>query len=178
MGMTAEYARAAFDYDGETGIIRWKNRPREHFKNTHGWRIANGRFAGTVAGSIDRKGYIRIAIDGCVVRAHRLIWLWVYGQEPLGEVDHINGDRSDNRLENLRVVTSWENARNKRTPRTNTSGRIGVSWRGDLGKWSATIGADHKSFALGIFDTKEEAVAARSAAEIVLGFHPNHGRFV
>lgn len=178
MGMTAEYARAAFDYDAETGFMRWRERPREHFRTQHGRRIFNTRFAGKVAGSIDEKGYRRIAVDGCVVRAHRLIWLWTYGQEPLGEVDHINGVKSDNRLVNLRVVKSWENARNKRTPRNNTSGRIGVIWRGDLGKWAANIGDDYKSFALGIFDTREEAVAARSAAEIVLGFHPNHGRFV
>lgn len=176
MEYTAEYARICFNYDPDEGKLRWATRPVEHYPTLSGWRKANTRFAGKVAGSETRKGYRRINWDGTVFYAHRVVWLLVYGEWPLGEIDHINGAPDDNRISNLRVVKNWENARNKSKPKRNTSGVVGVSWRQDLGRWAARIGAGRNSVALGFFDTKMEAIAARRGAEKVLEYHPNHGR--
>ena len=176
MTVTIEYAKEVLSYDPETGEFRWKERPRHHFKTAKGWRIFNTRYANQRPGVVE-KGYIRFNFDGCSYRAHRMAWFLVNEQEPLGEIDHINGDRTDNRISNLRVVSSWQNSRNKKRPKHNTSGRIGVSWREDLGRWSACIGVGGgKSKSLGFYDTIEEASAARVGAEVVLGYHKNHGR--
>lgn len=177
MEITQNYALECFEYNPETGDLRWKPRPQNHYPTMSGWRKATTRFSGKIAGSLDRKGYYRVNLDGTIYRAHRLIWLIVYGVYPLGEVDHINGNPRDNRIENLRVVTQWVNSKNKKMPSHNTSGRIGVAWREDLGKWSAKIGiGKSKSKSLGFFDTKAEAIAARIGAEKVLCYHVNHGR--
>lgn len=177
MAITKECAEALFDYNPENGLLTWKNRPEHHFRTLKGWRTFHARFAGKPAGCVDAKGYIRILIDGHGVRAHRIVWLMCHGEEALGEIDHINGNPADNRIENLRLVTNWQNSRNRKTPKQNTSGRVGVAWRQDLGRWEATIGVGSgKSKSLGAYDTKEEAIAARRGAEIVLEYHPNHGR--
>nr|WP_175479900.1 HNH endonuclease signature motif containing protein [Paracoccus homiensis] len=109
------------------------------------------------------------------MQAHRVAWAVIHGRWPNGEIDHINGDRSDNRLANLREVTKRENHRNMAIRSDNTSGVTGVYWAREKGKWAAYIKAD-KMVALGRYDTFAEAVAARRAAEKVLGYHPNHGR--
>jgi hypothetical protein len=177
MTLNQKYAHEAFAYDPQNGKLIWKVRPREHFATDSGWRKFNTRFSGKIAGSPDSKGYIRINVGGVIVRAHRIVWLMHNGDPALGEIDHINGETADNRIENLRLVSSWQNARNKRLPIRNTSGRVGVSWRADLNRWCASIGiGKNKKAVLGFFDTKEEAVAARIGAEKVLEYHPNHGR--
>ncbi len=96
--------------------------------------------------------------------------------EPSGEIDHINGDRTDNRICNLRDVTSAGNSCNRRRQDRNTSGVTGVAWDKRASRWQARIGLNGKQKYLGYFDSLDEAVAARKAAELELGFHPNHGR--
>lgn len=175
--MDIEYLRQAVDYDEETGVMEWKSRPRHHFKTDKGYRLWQTRFAGAPPGTLDAKGYLRIPISGVVYRAHRLAWLLAYGEEAKGQIDHINGVPADNRLVNLRVVTASCNSRNTKLRADNKSGHPGVSWRKDLGRWAALIGIGSGSNkTLGFFDTKAEAVAARRGAEIVLEYHPNHGR--
>jgi hypothetical protein len=175
--MDATYLNEAIDYDPVTGEMTWALRPRHHFRTDKGFRLWKARFAGTKPGSLDAKGYTRIPINGVTFRAHRLAWLLVYGEDAVGEIDHINGDRSDNRIANLRTVKAGHNARNMKLYTTNTSGHSGVAWRADLGRWAASIGVGaQKKQALGFFDTKEEAVAARRGAEVVLEYHENHGR--
>lgn len=117
-------------------------------------------------------GYVMVGHGGLLHRAHRIVWLMFRGEVSAGmEVDHINGDRSDNRIENLRLVTKAENSRNRKTPTNNTSGEIGIQRRRS-GSYQARVGKLH----VGTFETIDEAVAARRAASIPLGFHENHGR--
>jgi hypothetical protein len=98
----------------------------------------------------------------------------VYGDEPQ-DIDHINGNRRDNRIANLRAVDRRENMRNARLRSNNTSGIVGVTFSRDRKKWVAQIN-DGKVRSLGRFDKFEDAVEARKAAERRAGFHPNHGR--
>jgi hypothetical protein len=113
-------------------------------------------------------------LGGPTVRAHRVAFVYMYGYEP-AQVDHINGDRSDNRLCNLREVTCSDNRRNSARPCNNTSGVIGVS-RAPSGNWIAYIKVGGVMHNLGTHPTLEDAASARKAAEASLGFHPNHGR--
>lgn len=174
--MDIEYLREAVSYDPETGEMRWGLRPKDHFATTKGYNLWKTRYAGKRPGSVTKKGYIRIPIDGTIFYAHRLAWILHYGENAPGQLDHINGDPADNRIANLRVTDNVGNARNKKLWTKNRTGHFGVSWRPDLERWSASIGVGGKNKNLGFYDTKDEAIAARRGAEIVLGYHKNHGR--
>lgn len=176
-----EILRNLLDVDPKTGRLWWRSRPVEMFESTkHQKRVAatwNSRWAGKEAlTNIDNHGYRRGAVLGIDVRAHRVVWALVHGQWPEGEIDHVNGNRQDNRLKNLRCVPRTENRRNQKTPLTNTSGCIGVYFRTDTQKWEAKIGVNGKMISAGCFDSFEQAAQARKQAEIKYGFHPNHGR--
>jgi hypothetical protein len=97
------------------------------------------------------------------------------GEWPNGQVDHINGDRSDNRICNLRIVDSQQNCRNQKLRKTNATGTMGVYFHKLTGKWTAQIMQSGKRIHLGLFDTKEGAISARKLAEVGYGYHPNHG---
>jgi hypothetical protein len=160
---TAEDIRKLFDLD--------------HASGTLSWRVAAGRvIAGSVAGWVNDQGYVCVQIKGKQYRAHRLIWAYQYGEWPEFEIDHINRDRSDNRLSNLRVVTSSENNRNMSLPVTNTSGHVGVYWVKSRETWNVKIQVNGKQLNLGYFRDKAKAIAARLAAEKDYGFHPTHGK--
>lgn len=121
-----------------------------------------------LAGCLRPNGYRTIAVDREVNLAHRLAWLLVYGEWPDGDLDHINGERDDNRIVNLRLATRAQNNMNARRPCSNTSGYKGASFC--RGKWDARIGIDGKDVYLGSFDTPEEAHAAyANAASKVFG---------
>lgn len=100
-------------------------------------------------------------IEGKVVKQHRVIMNAKEGEY----VDHINHDTRDNRKCNLRICTNQENCMNRSTPKNNTSGKSGVSWREDMGKWRVRIWKDYKTYTIGHYDTKEEAIKARIDAE-------------
>lgn len=127
---------------------------------------------GDICGWVTSKGYTAIQIDGKQYQAHRIIWKLVHGTEPK-QIDHINGDRSDNRIENLREVNGTQNARNMKLRTCNTVGCHGVYKHG--GRWRAVITLGGKKKHLGVFDSTKEAIAARKAAERKYGFHENHG---
>jgi hypothetical protein len=149
-------------YDAETGKIFWKlNKGASKAGNEAGWE---DRF------------YHRITINRKTYHAHRIAWLLTYGSWPVDQIDHINGNGLDNRLENLRAVSSIENLRNQKIPKNNTSGTIGVSFDKRKQYYLASIMINGKSKNLGYFKNKEEAIAARAAANIKYNFHENHGR--
>ena len=104
-----------------------------------------------------------------------LVW-FLHRQEWPVEVDHINGIRTDNRIENLREVTRRENMRNKRVSVANSSGITGVGWSSAKQKWRACIKVDGKFIHLGYFEEKRAAIAAREEANRKYGFHENHGK--
>ena len=144
------------------------------------WQFKSSRkvIVGSVAGcKCKRDGYIKVRFDNKLYMAHRIIWEAVVGKIPEGmQIDHINHDRSDNRMENLRVVTHIENGMNQSMYVRNKSGVTGVSWQSRDKKWRAVISKDRKVISLGYFNNFDDAVVARLSAEIEFGYHVNHGR--
>lgn len=175
----AELLRKLFEYDPETGVLLWRPRPPEMFDQEHReWaaQIWNGRCAGKPALNLSSaQGYKVGAIFGSKVKAHRVIWKLVTGEEP-NRIDHINGDRGDNRFANLRSVDHLRNCHNQATPTHNTSGQVGVTWNPSRLQWCASIKVAGKPHFLGYHDDFVDAVEARKTAERRFGFHENHGR--
>ena len=135
------------------------------------WRVARGpRAAGTEAGTVDSEGYVRIKIDRRMYKAHRLAWLYVHGYTPENDLDHIDRDPSNNRVENLREVSQVCNQRNCGNPKNNKSSVKGVHWTERRGKWRAQIVVNQRNFNLGYYDDFTEAVCARLAAEQCIGW--------
>ena len=173
-------------YDPETGILTWKERPLELCFSAGTMKTFNVRFAGKEAGTITNthpemvNGYYKkqFNIRGKQYRAHRVAWALHHKQWPSDQIDHINGNPLDNRVENLRVVSRATNNKNKRMPSHNTSGFIGVTKNNNKTKWKAQITDSNtgKLIYLGEFSNIEDAVAARAAADIEYGYHENHGR--
>ena len=175
-----EELRQLLSYDPETGSIFWKPRGIEWFSNEHGragnaHSIWNSRYAEKPAfTSVDSTGYLRGAIFNVSVAAHRVAWALFHAEWPENYIDHINGDKLDNRLCNLRCVTQSENMKNSRMSTANTTGHRGV-YRSPHG-WTAQIKVGQKSRHLGSFRCFSDAVSARLKAEQCHGFHENHGR--
>jgi hypothetical protein len=151
--LPAERLREVLDYNPETGEFVW--------------RMSNGKraVAGQPAGGISRNGYVRISIDTRHY-AHRLAWFYVHGVWPKGQIDHINGIRDDNRIENLREATASQNGQNRRAARADShSGKIGVRLSPTSGRWGAEIVKDGEKCSLGYFDTPDAAHDAYLAAK-------------
>lgn len=149
-----ETLKAKYTYDPDTGIFT---------RNTAWGKQA----AGDVAGCISPQGYRYLTFKGRATPAHRLAWLWVHGVWPDGDVDHINRDRMDNRISNLRNVSRSVNLHN--SAGRALSGFKGVSATTKGSSWQARIMVDGHDIYLGLFKTPEEASAARKGAEIALG---------
>jgi HNH endonuclease len=148
LSLSAERLRELLRYDYETGVFAWRHR--------HGTR--GGVNAEDVAGSHDRDGYILIGVDGRHYRAHRLVWFYVFGVWPKAEVDHINGNPSDNRFINLREASRADNSYNMRRKRSNKAGYKGVRRNGP--NWQAAIKVNGKFVCLGNHQSPEAAHAA------------------
>ena len=151
--LTAEYLRSVLHYSPETGIFTWKVRTSTKVK------------VGDVAGCPEGGGYLQIRVCSRLYRAHRLAWLHTYGAWPTDQIDHINRNRSDNRISNLREVTSKQNNQNAGKRSDNKSGHPGVRWYKQSSKWQARIKHNQKDIYLGYFTTIEEAISARKAGE-------------
>ncbi len=166
--LTQSKLKELLQYNPGTGIFTWKVKPSG---------IIN---AGDVAGHIytsRQKQYMAIQIKRIKYAVHRLAWLYVHGDFPTDTVDHINGDGTDNRIENLRVVSLAENQKNKRRYKNSTSGTTGVNWFAPSRKWRAIIQANGMRKHLGYFEDINDAINARKQAEKEYGFHENHGSF-
>ena len=161
--LTAAKLNEMFRYDGATGKLynRVNLNPRAR----------EGAEAGCTGGG----GYRQVRIVGVDYFTHRLIWKMRTGSDPVEELDHINHDRADNRIENLREASTQENAMNLSRAKNNTSGVTGVSWYKPTQKWYAQIRVEGKQINLGYFTHFFHAVRARKLAEVGYGFHPNHG---
>ena len=160
---------------GSDGILYWKEqRPITHFLSIERMKQWRSKFAGKPAGTIGLSGYNVVKVFGKLHRVHRVIWEMHYGQIPNGfQIDHINGVRNDNRIENLRLATPSQNNFNMKTPKHNTSGIKGVSWSRSTNKWKAQIKASgHNVRHIGYYNTREEAKSAYDKYVIML-----HGEF-
>lgn len=160
--LPAERLRQALSYDAGTGQLMW--------------RIDLGRKirAGRPAGHLNRKGYLEVRIDGTTYQGHRVAWLLGTGTDPGSMyLDHINGNRSDNRLLNLRLASAAQNAQNSRRSNTPKASQYkGVTWYTRKAKWAAQIRCGGKSTWLGYYDSELEAHHAYVRAAIQL-----HGEF-
>lgn len=164
-----DYLRQRLRYEPDTGKLYW----RDYATMPKTWRT---RYAGREAFTyIKASGHRMGRIDCKAYQAHRIAWALHHGEDPAGEIDHINHDPLDNRAENLRVVSHQDNHRNTTLRKNNTSGTMGVSWFAAGRKWSAYLMADGVKKHLGYFHELDDAVAARKAAEAEYGFHTNHG---
>lgn len=152
--------RDVLHYNPDTGIFVWVKRKSR--------RDCLGKRAG--GKSLD--GYTYIVVRGRKYRAHRLAWLYMTGDWPPHQIDHINGDRADNRFANLRPATHEQNQANSKKPVTNTSGFKGVHWKAGHKKWVASIHINGRPKYLGARDTAAEAHELYRAAAIKL-----HGTF-
>lgn len=144
------------------------------------WRItrSNRAGAGSEAGSKNQYGYLFVRVNGRNYQVHRIIWDMFNTNDKLcgtEEIDHIDHNRENNRLDNLRKVCHTDNMRNQSLRRTTKSGATGVSWRERDSRWRAYITIAGVCKHIGHFMTFEEALSARKAAEIKYGFHENHG---
>ncbi len=159
--LTADRLRELLRYDPETGVFTWLDRPESDFATRHGWRIYQGQFAGTVAGTPDLKGYVLIRVLGTYYKAHRLAWLYMTGAWPEQHIDHKNGVKNDNRFANLRDVGRATNMENQRRASSrNSTGLLGVSPHRKTGKFCAFIKANGANRYLGLYPTPELAHAA------------------
>lgn len=164
-------------YDPETGKLFWLERPIQFCSSEPEAKRWNANFSGREAfATRDKYGYFKGAVLGRHFLAHRVCWLMYYGSWPMHTIDHINGIKTDNRIGNLRDVTTAENQKNQPTRLNNTSGFRGVYWNKNMEKWQSSIRENGRSKHLGVFTEFEAAVQSRLDAEGRLGYHPNHGR--
>lgn len=130
---------------------------------------------GDIVGHRNEAGYILIIIKRKKYMAHRLAWLFTYGYFPKHEIDHINHNRCDNSILNLREVKKKDNLKNKKLCKNNKTGQMGVYWRQNRNCWVANICVDGKNIYLGSSRFFDEIVKIRKEAEVKYGFHKNHG---
>ena len=145
--------KTILDYDLNTGVFVWRE------------KISSKVIVGRRAGCKSKAGYILIRIHGVLYLAHRLAWLYVYGDWPEKHIDHKNKDRGDNRICNLRLCNDAENGQNCKLSKKNTSGKTGVCFNKRTGKWFAQIFVNRKRIGLGSYDSFDLAVKARAEAK-------------
>lgn len=161
---TQSQLRELLRYNPGTGEFYW----RKSRKN-------NSIPAGSAAGSLDGRGYVQIHINGKRWKAHRLAWVYMSGEQPVGEIDHIDGNRANNIWSNLRPASHKQNGENIKLRADNTSGFRGVCFDKRRGRWMSKVEHHKKQYNLGYFDTAELAARAARAKRAELFTH-DHGR--
>lgn len=160
--ITQERLKQLLHYDPTTGVFT-------RIKSNRADRL------GKQPGAVNSKGYVQIRLDGTLYVAHRLAWLYCYGEFPKNQLDHFNGDKSDNKLSNLRHATNKQNQENVTIQINNTSGYRGVCFektRRGLKKFGAYVGHNGKRVRVGLFATADEAaVAAQTARDLLFTHH-------
>ncbi len=157
--MTFEEAEANFSYNPSTGEFR---------------RL--GALSHLKVGSVHHDGRIKLRFRDRHYWLHRIAWLMHYKAMPDGIIDHIDGDTSNNRISNLRLVDESQSQKNRPIQVNSPTGCLGVAWLEKVGKWRAQIHSNRKNYFLGHHQTIFDAAAARKSAEIKHGFHINHSR--
>lgn len=163
MTITIEELKDKLDYDPNTGVFVYKN--------------IKGKTPGDVAGTITSDGYRRIKLNGHIYSAHQLAWFWMKHEWAVGVIDHIDGNRQNNSISNLRKVPHRVNSRNQKA-RVNSTGEQGIYWHRKLKRYRSRIVMDKKTIFEKYYreDQLELAITERQAKLLELGFHPNHGK--
>lgn len=160
---TQEYLREILHYDESSGVFTWNNVKSLKVKK------------GQIAGSVSSDGYVHIYHKNSRYKAHRLAWLYIHNELPNGVIDHINHIKTDNRIDNLRVVTPGDNSRNQPYYPREGAKYFGLRWSDKYAVWYAEIKHNNKTIYLGQFTNFLDAVSARKSAENKFNYHPNHG---
>lgn len=163
--MNQEYLKSILHYNSEIGIFTWLIAPKR----------TQLKIGDVARGLCKSTGYIQIKLNGKRYLAHRLAWLYMFGNFPSNDIDHINHNRSDNRIVNLRCVTRQENMQNRTMQNNNVSGFTGVCWHKHSNKWRAYIKIDGKMKELGLFTNLADAITVRQLENFKNNFHYNHG---
>ena len=176
-----QFLMECFDYDPDSGVLRWRVRPSSHFKTAAAEKCFNGLRAGVVAGSDSLVrgrgdiGYLKIGVtygkQRVVMSVHRICWAIYYGEYPAEHVDHLNGDGKDNRICNLRSCSAGQNRRNSRISSLNKTGVSGVEYRPIKRLYRANCSGVFLGWHKDFF----EAVCARKSAELRMGYTARHG---
>lgn len=162
--LTFEEVSRLLAYEPETGILRWVKSPNSRIK------------VSSKAGSKSGFGYVKLKINRKEYFAHRIAWLLHYGHWPSGQIDHIDNDRANNAIANLRVCTASQNQRNQKIRRSNSSGIKGVYWDANLGKWKVQVRGDGRIQYGGHYTSISDAECAARDLRIRLhGDYTNHG---
>ena len=151
-----DFVKSRLRYDKDSGVFTWTE-SRGSVK------------AGDLAKSVNSLGYARVKVGGVHHLAHRLAWAFVHGSFPESEIDHVNGIKTDNRIENLRLATRSENQRNKGKLSNNKSGFKGVNWNPSTKKWAARCMVNGKRTHIGYFD--DVALAASAYQQVAASMH-------
>lgn len=161
MSLSQTELKEMFLYEPETGFLRWKDARSNMIKNSK-------------AGCKNASGYLIVSINSKSHRVQRVIWMYIFGHIPDGfYIDHINGNKTDNRLCNLRLATNSQNQQNRPAPQNNSSGYRGVTWHKQANKWMARICHHGKREMLGLFETAEEAYEAYKSKASEIYTHVN-----
>jgi hypothetical protein len=154
--MNIDKLREYILYEPLTGVMYWKK------------VLSNRTKPGNLCGAnVDSKGYGRVCFEAKQYRAHRIAWALYYGEQAPEQIDHVNGNRLDNRIANLRAATNAENCRNAKKGKNNRSGFVGVTFHKAARKWAAGIMYNRKHIYLGLYEDIQDAVNARKQAEVV-----------
>lgn len=160
----AQRIKDYLSYCPDTGKITWIKAPCTWIK------------PGREFGNLTKYGYLRGRVGNLQIMVHRLAWFMYYGACPKKHLDHKNGNRTDNRIINLREVSPLENAKNQKVYKNNKSGVSGVGLDKRSNKWYAEGSKCGKSFQLKLFYEKWDAICARKSWEVKNGYYENHGR--
>lgn len=160
--VTKELVQNLFEYT-EDGTLLWKNPTSRSVK------------VGDKAGSMNKIGYVIVKINGKAYKAHRIIWLYHYGHLPKNDIDHIDRNKGNNRITNLREVSKTRNLRNRGILKSNTSGIAGVCYCNHRGKWKSYIKINGIQKTIGYFNDFNSAVQARLNKEIDLNWNDKTG---
>ena len=162
-----KYLTSLFSYNPEDGL----------FTRIKARQGTNGAI-GCVAGTVNPHGYVMINILGSLYAAHRLAWYYETGEYPAFHLDHVDQDKTNNRISNIRKASYAVNARNMPMRSDNKSGQVGVSWDSSRSKWYVRISVDGKNKFIGYRGELVDAIELRKKAEKECGYHANHGKVV
>lgn len=176
---SVDYLNEMFTYDPFRGLLYWKERPLNHFKTRGAHKAWNTKWSGKTAGNIrydkrNGKTYLCVGFLGKLWFNHRVIFKMLHGIEP-EQIDHKDGDGTNNKIDNLRASNQNDNGKNKHLLSSNTSSVCGVSYHKRMMKWRARITVDGVMIHLGTFENFEDAVKARKEADLKYKFHKGHG---